>query len=247
MRILFVSAEVQHTSIFSKVTTALEDVVDSKVETLIVEKTDSQFRPFSLKLNLKKEIQYVEQVVDEFKPDVLVVANDMHLRALFIKICKLKGIPSIAIQDGILANKPTSGVLSRHNYSLWRLISVFINTNIVSKLLLRLGRYCCSPCWGLGDSTIIAAMGDYYKQVFILEVIPEKIAVTGYSLLDELPKHRSRFDSNLFRENIGISHSKPLVLLITQPFVEDGLWTTTMRSVFIKNVIQRCPKYRKVI
>ena len=105
MRILFVSAEPQHTEMFLQVKKEIELIVNEKVESVILNNSDLPPTPFSFKINLKKEIKCVERIVDELNPDVLVVANDMEIRTLFIKICNLKGIPSITIQDGILTNR----------------------------------------------------------------------------------------------------------------------------------------------
>ena len=66
------------------------------------------------------------------------------------------------------------------------------NIALISKLTLSLGRQWEMPAWGTGGATIIAAMGDYYKQVFISRrVNSRRIFVTGSPLFDNLSDNAS--------------------------------------------------------
>ena len=88
--------------------------------------------------------------------------------------------------------------------------------------MLRLGRQVCVPCWGFGNSTLIAVMGNYYKQVFVSRGIhPDKIVVTGYPMLDKSPSQRNSANIKIFQD-LKLQKSKPIILLLTQPFVEDN-------------------------
>jgi hypothetical protein len=199
-------------------------------------------KPLSIRFSYKQELRNFAQIVDQAQPDVFVVANDQGISATFIRICKLRGIPSVAIQDGILTNKRSKGFssfLAWKGYFPWRIVSLITNIPAISMLSIRLGRQWCVPVWGMGDATVIAAMGNYYKRVFVSRGIhPDRIVVTGYPLLDDLLKNDSDFDTQSdFFEKIGLLYSKPLILLITQPFVEDGLWEPALRVLYFESVV----------
>jgi hypothetical protein len=243
VKILFLSAEKPHTDMFLQIVDELERIIDKKVEFTILDTNKLNIRPQSIRIPYKKEVQYIEQIIEKFKPNILVVANDLGIRTSFIRICNVHGIPSIAVQDGILANKKLTGfsrLLAWHNYFLWRVISAITNTQKISMLFIRLGRQWCVPDWGLGDATVIAAMGNCYKKVFLSRgVHSNKIVVTGYPLLDDFSMRCSdlNMSENLLKE-IGLSNKRPLILLITQPLVEDGLWDPAFRVLHFEAIVK---------
>jgi hypothetical protein len=233
LKILFLSYQKSHEQIFFKVLEQLKKVLD--VSFKVLQSRNLLSRPLSARYSYRSEIQYFERIVDDFKPDVLVVANDLGLSATFIRICKLRGIPSVAIQDGILTSRFPSGIscfLSLNRYLPWHIISTLTNTHLMSQLTLRLGRQWEIPAWGTGGATIIAAMGDYYKQVFVSRrVSPNRILVTGSPLFDNLSIRK-----NIVNKINDNESNKPVILLITQPFVEDGTWGPRHRDSFVKTV-----------
>ncbi len=109
---------------------------------------------------------------------------------------------------------------------------------MISKLTLNLGRQWEMPAWGTGGATVIAAMGDYYKQVFISRrVDSERIFVTGSPLFDNLSGNASAIVADRNASDIKELSNKAIVLLITQPFVEDGTWTPNHRTSYVKSVM----------
>jgi len=82
-------------------------------------------------------------------------------------------------------------------------------------------------------------MGKHYRKVFTDRgVDPRKITITGYPLLDGTAiSDRNCRREDLFKK-IGFNANKSLILLITQPFVEDGLWTKNLRDLFFKSVTE---------
>lgn len=236
IRILFLSYENSHNEIFLKVIVELQKKVDLVYK--IVNVKNLFYRPFSIKLYYKTEFFMFGQLIDQFKPDILILANDQGVSATFIRFCRLRGIPSLTIQDGILMNKKLRGfsaLLSCRRYLLWRIISTITNVSFISKISIILGRQWCVPIWGTGGATAIAVTGDYYKQVLISRGInPDKIFVTGYPLLDSL--HGLSKDSSLYLKKANAKG--PLILLITQPLVEDGLWKSSYAEMTVHAVVK---------
>lgn len=245
LRILFLSDEKSHTDIFLHVIEELKSIANGDVESQIVDTRSLNVKPPSLLVPYKREIQRIEQIIEKFQPSVLVVANDQGEESTFIRICRLRGIPSLAVQDGILIEKKSKGLfglLKWRNYLLWRMISGVLYTNVISRLFIRLGRQIAIPCWGTSGADKIAVMGDYYRGVFVSRgVRRDKIVVTGYPLLDNVPIYVSGFSVKKFFRKMGLQMYKPLILLITQPFVEDGIWSPSLRDEFVKSVINAVP------
>ena len=130
-----------------------------------------------------------------------------------------------------------SRFLSWKEFLPWRLIWVILNSSSISSLSIHLGRQWWIPEWGMGNATAIAIMGNYYKEVLVSRGIqPNKITITGYPLLDTLSKHNSKINEASFAQ-LKFHKNKPLVVLITQPFVEDGSWTPKIRQLFVEWII----------
>jgi len=180
--------------------------------------------------------------VMKFKPDIIVVANDQGINATFIAIGRLRKIPTLAIQDGILSHTKVRGAIRRvmmwKKYLLWRVFSLLFHNPIILKFSVFFGWPARSMGWGSSGVDRIVVMGNHYKQVFISNGIrPSKIFVTGYPLLDDVLRHSSKFNAEELFEKMGLQRCKPLILLITQPFVEDGLWSRALRDLFVESVV----------
>jgi len=125
IRVLFLSDESSHDKIFLKIVYELKKV--SNVWFKILDSNRLLTRTLSIRFSYKQELHHFAQIVDQAQPDVFVVANDQGISATFIRICKLRGIPSLAIQDGILTNKKLEGpfrFLAWKRYLPWRIISM---------------------------------------------------------------------------------------------------------------------------
>jgi len=242
VNILFLSAEKPHTDIFTRVIGEFKQNANNKVDYKILDTVKLNFALPSIMHPYKKEVQRVGQIITNYQPDLLVVANDQGIHTTFIRICTVRGIPSLTIQDGLLAEKKSKGVLSFlkwRSYLPWRVISSILAIRSISKLFITLGRQWAIPFWGSGGSSKIAVTGEYYKRVLVNSGIsPNKIIVTGYPLLDDILKNRSNSNQSggLFEE-IGLPEKRPLILLVTQPLVEDGFWKTDLRSLHFDSVV----------
>jgi UDP-N-acetylglucosamine 2-epimerase len=130
-------------------------------------------------------------------------------------------------------------ILQWRDYLLWRLLSSISNNPFVARLSVFSGWRIRVLDWGLGGADKIAVMGDFYKRLFVCRGIPSsKILVTGYPLLDEVPDKTSAFDKVSIYEKLNLKSNKKLAVLITQPFVEDGYWSSAAREKLIKSIIE---------
>lgn len=206
-------------------------------------------RAFTYSL-IDKSVFAVKEMLEKERPDVVVVGDDGSVNATFIKIAKDMGIPSLAIQVGMLSEKEFEGsidILRTKNYFLWRFISLISNNTIVRKLTLSIGWRTRVLDWGLSGTDKIAVFGDFYKKLLISRGVPsDKISVTGYVLLDELFHYVSNHSEQLIKSKIynkiGIDKEKHLITLITQPLVEDEVWTKKQYEIFlniIRNAIRK--------
>jgi hypothetical protein len=179
----------------------------------------------------------IEQMITNYEPHILVLANDnFHASNSFIRICRLKGIPSLLIQDGIIGRKTLGSFdfIRWWNFACWRFISKVLDSNLASKLSVSLGCQWVVPDWGMGKSTKIAAMGRYYKQVLVSRGISaESIVVTGYPLLDDIVTSSPHPKNRKLLEELGLQSARPIILLLTQPFVEDHVWSRNTRDEFV--------------
>ncbi len=110
IRVLFLSYQSSHTRIFSTVINELQK--NSNLIFKILESKNLINKKVSIRFSYRSELRSFERIIDEFKPDIFVVANDLGLSATFIRICRLRGIPSVAIQDGILTKRYSKGLSS---------------------------------------------------------------------------------------------------------------------------------------
>ena len=238
LKLLFLSCHSSHKKIFSDVIREMEKV--AHLDCKILNYKDLSYRSFGALSSYTHELRLYSRLINQMKPDIFIVANDQGIATTFIRICNLRGIPSVVIQDGILLNRQLRGFsrfLSWKEFLPWRLISVILNSSTISSLSIHLGRQWWIPEWGMGNATAIAIMGNYYKEVLVSRGIqPNKITITGYPLLDALSKHNSKIDEASFAQ-LKFHKNKPLVVLITQPFVEDGSWTPKIRQIFVEWII----------
>jgi len=242
VRVLFLSLEKSHAEMFFLVQKELVRI-HKKVECKTLDVSKFSYNGLFKDMFNKKKIQVIERIIEKNKPDILCMANDhMGINAAFVKVCNTLGIRSIAIQDGILVEQTTRSVfniLRWKNYLLWRLISLITAKLIAAKTSLSLGWRPRVIDWGFGGTTKIAVMGDFYKHLLTSRGVPsDKIVITGYPLLDNISRFASEFaKSAVFRE-LGISEGERFAVLITQPFVEDRIWSWAIQAKLVKSVIK---------
>jgi hypothetical protein len=246
VKILFISDQDSHDQIFNAVLTELTQI--GNIQTKILHTKLIFNRPLSILFSYTYELRMFKKIIDEYQPDVLVIAYDGGINAEFIRICKLRKIPSVLVQDGIMTKMHLKGLaffLSFDRFLFWRIISAITNISIVTKLTIFIGRQWAIPVWGTGGSSVIAAMGQFSKKILVSRGVPyNRVIVTGFPLFDKIKKVDSNSSAiNPANETIS-KRNKPLILLITQPFVEDGVWTSETRTRFFESIINAVSKAR---
>ncbi len=241
-RILFLSLEKPHRLMFQKIQQELQKIPPREAfEFTILDVAPlNKDLPFFCKIFDKERIYRVENLIRKHRPDILIVANDHGINAAFIKICKLFHIPTVAVQDGVLSEtkrKDFLRILQLRNYLFWRLLASLSNNSLVARLSVLSGWRVRVLDWGLGGADKIAVMGDFYRRLFLFRGIPtSKILVTGYPLLDEIPSRASTFEKYPVFKELKLNLNKKLAVLITQPFVNDGIWDSAVRENLVKSI-----------
>ena len=108
IKVLFLSAETQHTQISLLIKKQLELILNTTLDCEIFDTQRLGFKQPSLVASYKREIEMVKNIMAKFKPDLLVVSNDQGIHSAFIRISRLMNIPSLTIQDGILTERKCS-------------------------------------------------------------------------------------------------------------------------------------------
>jgi len=129
----------------------------------------------------------------------VIVGDDGGICASAIRMCKIKGIPTLGVQVGLLT-KPIGrdifDFLRYKNYLLWKTFSKIIDNRMVIRLLLAMNFRFINFEWGSSDPDIIAVMSEYHRDILIKRGIsPNKIIVTGYVLVDEVIDYISSYNA----------------------------------------------------
>lgn len=190
-----------------------------------------------------QRVWLAKYIVEMNRPDIVVVGDDGGINATFIKVAKLKGIPTLAIQVGILSEakvKDITYVLKWKNYFFWRILSRMASNPILAKFTLLMGWRTIALDWGLSQPRKIAVMGEHYKYLLIGRgVSNERIVVTGYVLIDELYEYLSSSGDKRSKlaEKMDFDPKKKIITLISQPYVEDHYCTTVQFMKIVTKII----------
>lgn len=243
LNVLFTSLESSHVKIFSAIEERLREVSSREVITKILDVHNLQrtLKKHIYSIIDLKGINLALQYISKFQPDILVVAHDGGINATFIKICRIKGVPSLAIQDGILTKRPEKGIMSFLLWKkglFWRIAARFSELSLISKFSLRLGWRTRAPIWGLGGATMIAVMGNFAKEVFQSRgVSASRLVVTGYPLFDRIKETFSVDEKIKVFQSLGLDEEKPMVVWITnslgpnEPVINSILSTDSVQLV----------------
>jgi len=186
-----------------------------------------------------------KEILEKKNPDIIIVGDDGGINAFVVKLAQLNGIPTLAVQVGMLSKeskKSIKTIFKWRKYFLWRLFSKIISNRLIAKILILVRWKVRVLEWGLGGTDFIALMGEYYKKLMIKRgVPPHKIVVCGYVLLDEITKLALSQKQPKALDNIpGLKQIKKMILLVSQPLVEDEIcslkkYVSTMEPL-IKNL-----------
>ena len=195
----------------------------------------------------------VEKILRSENPDIILSGHDQSpMDILFIKAGNGLNIPSLTVQDGLLAavrfvDETVNSKVEYFFKMLYRFFKLFFNpyrtfNYKISRLRFELyyGRD-YNYNYGHGESSKIALFGDNTKNLLVSEGVPsEKLVVTGSSKFDDLLEFKDPVKQKLLREKYGISSKRKVVLVLTSWFVEARLWTVEERRFFITEIVKAC-------
>jgi glycosyltransferase involved in cell wall biosynthesis len=205
---------------------------------------------FAFQTIQKMDPDYFSEILAEEQPGIVVFGHDGNpLDQLFVKAANTKGIPTLLVQDGVLAankdvNPETAGIAARWKYwisSPIRTLSFFIRSNYswrskieVALFELKYGNRGKNHIYGHGECRKIAVFGDAVKRMLLSEgIASERIVVTGNPKFDRIfYSGRENLKEKVCRK-YHIPPEKDIILLLTQYFVEEGIWTPEQRKDFI--------------
>jgi glycosyltransferase involved in cell wall biosynthesis len=200
----------------------------------------------------------VQQILNDENPDIIITGHDQNpLDILFIKACNELDLPSLTVQDGLLAASRTvnQSFFNKLSYLLipFRVFKLFFNPTRSFKYKINRLRFeyiygrNYSFIYGHGDSSKIALFGDNTKNLLIGEgVSQDRLTVTGSSKFDNLIQFKDPFKKDSLKEKFGISSDKKVVLVLTQWFVEAGVWSKKDREYFIYEIAKACVDLKDV-
>ena len=243
-KILFIRCkESVEPDIFKLITEQINKIAAGEVrcETLnLIKLNYVQGSYFNNILDLKR-MRYIKDVINQKKPDIIVSGNDIAISAGFIKVCNLKGIPSLVVQHGILADITTSNPTYNFLYKnilLWKLVSIVSNMPAIAKATIFIGWRTRVLEWGMGGATKFVVMGSQSMNWLISNGMSrDRIIITGFPLFDLIPLRKACFNKQKTLEKLGLDKNKPIIVYATQAFVEDGFLNANQRKELAKAVI----------
>jgi len=261
---LFIVSNTAQVDMFRSIREYLPDFhfkfVNTEIFTLLSD-MDDYFRKYGLDyINMNDwSMKSVQQIMGDEKPDILVSGHDQSpMDILFIKTCNELGLPSLTVQDGLLAavrfEKKSVNNKVEYFYKMFlRLFKLFFNPYRpfkykVSRLKFefKYGRG-YSYTYGRGESSKIALFGDNTKNLLVGEgVSPDRLMVTGSSKFDDLLQYKDSSVKESLKEKYDVPSDKKVVLVLTSWFVEAGLWTVEMRRFFISEIAKACVNFKDV-
>jgi len=195
----------------------------------------------------------IHTILDNDQPSIIVSAHDQSpVDILFIKAGNERGLPSLTVQEGLLAvtrfvNRSASDKIMYMSKMSLRMLKLILNpyrpfkyktSRLKFELIYGRGY---SYAYGHGDSSKIALFGDSTKNMLISEgVPPEKLMVTGNSKFDNLFQYKDPNKKNFYREEYNVPVDRKVVLVLTQWFVESRMWTVEQRKFFVSEIAKAC-------
>jgi UDP-N-acetylglucosamine 2-epimerase len=207
----------------------------------------------------RADLSGIKEVLSNETPNIVVVGHDRNiLDRLFIKCANSRAIPTLLVQDGILA---ASRKKSRETGSLGISLRFLINLPFNALSLMISGNYSLDQkigkamiwlkygtlgrpgVYGHGECKKIAVFGTAVKETLISEgVDAEKIVVTGNPKFDQLYHSMNVDCKEIVCEKWDIPSDKKLIILLTQYFVECKIWSSEQRKHFVTAIANASAK-----
>jgi hypothetical protein len=189
--------------------------------------------------------KHIDPLLQRINPNIVIVGHDTTFATRsVIQSATYLNIPTLLIQDGIYADSETLCRVNKKTLldkvgTTWNLLldtryspldkMEIIMYNIQSIMSPR-------PFVGRGECTRIAVFGNATKRLLEREGVDSgKIIVTGSPKFDYIFSQSSGED-RFIRQQLGILPDKKIILLITQPFFELGIWTRSQREEYVSQV-----------
>ncbi len=87
----------------------------------------------------------------------------------------------------------------------------------------------------------MAVLGKRTKNLLVKRGMhPNRIIITGYPLLDGVPKELSQFDRATIMLALNLKPDTKLAVFASQPLVEDGYWNAAIKNKLLHSIIDAC-------
>lgn len=194
---------------------------------------------------------FIYRILQRESPSIIIVCHDWNIiDRFFITAASEMGIPSLLLQDGILAAARDRSAIEKHNQEviknywrtlpkrLWRfLFKDRLSFRIKLEIALFEARYRSfgkKGIYGHGGCSKIAVFGPAVRDMLIIEgVAPDRIVVTGNPKFDRIYTTKQVNYKDKICETWHLSPRDKIVVLFTQYFVEEGQWTKEQRAHFV--------------
>lgn len=179
------------------------------------------------------------RILRRLAPRALVVGHDQNARQkILLRECRRLGIPSVLVQDGLQLERATGMEGLVRGSRVGRMLKRLASASSSAEALVRAKAYAFELTHGLrlrggvygaGGCTRVCVFGERDRRRLLEAGVPEEtIVVTGNPKFDLAGAVRARRPAvPAWRGNVGV---------LTQPFVELGMWTPEQREAFVRAV-----------
>lgn len=189
--------------------------------------------------------KYIVPLLQRISPNIVILGNETNPQNReIVQIATNLNIPTLLIQDGIYADSETLCRVNKKTLvdRLGMIPSLLLDTHYSSLDKMDIiiysikSRLSPGPFVGRGEYTKIGVFGNATKRLLEREGVDSgKIIVTGSPKFDYIFSQGSAEDC-CTPQQLGILPDKKIILLITQPFFELGIWTRSQREEYVSQV-----------
>ena len=193
----------------------------------------------------------IYNILLDLKPNLIVIGNDSIVPILpFMFLAKEMGIPTLLVQDGIIGAISASGknILRQFNQIKYAKSYILAYLNFAKTVtFFTKNPFHCIPLitkdifmksiygntYGMNGSTKNALFGNSTREHFIKRgVSTYEIVITGCPRFDYIVNQDRIFN---MADIQSIKNKK--ILVVTQPFLEDGIWSENFSNNFMEKLV----------
>jgi hypothetical protein len=188
----------------------------------------------------------VNKILEIEKPDLIVVAVNSIVETVLMVAGKSKSIPTLYVSHAVfpLLYRRQTKVIQEKLHRLFfrktmRQLLFFICSGLGQHIFTILRRSMVTGYdAGMEYATKICANGENEKAALIKQGIDaKKITVTGQPRFDVLYSDRWKDSRGRVFNDFDFSLEDKLILILTQPFFEDGLWSREQRETLVTGLL----------